>query len=152
MPTSRAKVGPDSTELNQMRTGFVQMVQSMWQQLGVAPSMLADSAKSESDRERLGSSRVDDYMNAMIRSQAQYIFVQEPLERMLREEYSAKVVDAGLDRAVERAMAMRAVADSARASQPRPPSAVPVPGAPPGAPAAAGPPPAGRGAPPPDDR
>jgi hypothetical protein len=48
---------------------------------------------------------------------------------MLREKYDYKVNDAGIDRALERATRIRAVADSTRASQ-QPPSAVPMPGAP----------------------
>jgi peptidyl-prolyl cis-trans isomerase D len=144
-----AKLGPDSTELNQMRSGFAQMVQAIEMQLGVAPAMLADSAKTESERERLAGARIERYMDGLLSGQAQYVMIPEPLERVLRETYDAKVTEAGIDRAVERAQVIRAMNDSTRAAQPRPPSAVPVPGqAPPGnAPPAAppgSPPPAGR--------
>lgn len=145
-----AKVGPDSAELGQMRSAFSQWVQAAWQQLGVAPSLLADSGKTEGDRERVAAGRVERYMDALLAGQAQFVQVPEPLEQMLKEKYDSRVVVAGLDRAVEQAQALRAVSDSAKASQPRPPSAVPVPGstppgAPPsGAPPAGTPPPAGR--------
>jgi peptidyl-prolyl cis-trans isomerase D len=143
-----AKVGPDSTELAQMRAGFNQWVQAAWQQLGVAPALLADSGKSAGDRERVAAGRVERYMDALLAGQAQFVQIPEPLEQMLKDKYEAKIVDAGIDRAVEQAQAVRAVADSAKASQPRPPSAVPVPGqappAPAGTPPAGSPPPAGR--------
>ena len=44
----------------------------------------------------------------------------------LHEKYEAKVSDAGVDRALERAQKIRAAADSTRASQ-QPPSQVPMP-------------------------
>ena len=146
-----AKIGPDSTELAQMRTAFTSAVQMAWQQLGVAPQMLADSGKSQSDRERVAASRVEQYMTALIAGQAQFIQVPEPLEQMLKDEYEHKIVDAGIERAVERAQAIRAATDTTRAPQGAPPSAVPMPGAPggsapPSGPPAGGPPP--RGAPP----
>jgi peptidyl-prolyl cis-trans isomerase D len=139
-----AKVGPDSAELSRMRTAFGGAVQRAWQELGVAPQMLADSGASEADRERVAASRVEQYMNALLAGQAQFIQVPEPLEGLLKEEFDSKIVDAGIDRAVERAQAIRAATDSARAAQPRPPSAVPVPGGPPQSPPAGSPPPAGR--------
>jgi hypothetical protein len=89
-------------------------------------------------------------MDALLAGQAQFVQVPEPLEQMLKEKYDSRVVVAGLDRAVEQAQGLRAVSDSAKASQPRPPSAVPVPGptppgaAPSGAPPTGSPPPAGR--------
>ena len=146
-----AKVGPDSTELSQMRSAFTGAVQMAWQQLGVAPQMLADSGSSASDRERVAAGRVEQYMNALLAGQAQFVQIPDPVEQMLKDEYDNKIVDAGIDRAVERARAMRAATDSSRASQPRPPSAVPMPGAPgggqappPSAPPRGNPPPAGR--------
>lgn len=148
-----AKLGPDSTELTQMRVAFGTAVQSAWQQLGVAPQALADSGKSEGDRERVAASRVEQYMNALIAGKAQFVQIPDPLEQMLKEEYDSKIVDAGIDRAVERAQAIRTASDSSRAGQARPPSAVPMPGPPGGgaqAPPAAGPPPGG--SPPPAGR
>ena len=146
-----AKLGPDSAELGQMRAGFSQWVQMAWQQLGVAPAMLADSGKSEGDRERVAAARVERYMDALLTGQAQFVQVPEPLEQMLKEKYKSSIATAGLDRAVEQAQGMRAVTDSTRANQPRPPSAVPVPGGPPSgsppggnAPPPASPPPATR--------
>ncbi len=146
-----AKIGPDSAELGQMRAGFNQWVQMGWQQLGVAPAMLADSAKSDGDRERVAAARVERYMDALLAGQAQFVQIPDPLEQMLKEKYDASIADAGIDRAVEQAQAIRAVSDSSRVNQPQGPSAVPMPGQAPGgnpppdvAPRAGNPPPAGR--------
>ena len=149
-----AKLGPDSTELAQMRTAFGGAVQMAWQQLGVAPQMLADSGSSQGDRERAAASRVEQYMNALLAGQAQFIQVPDPVEQLLKKEYDSKIVDAGLDRAVERAQAMRSANDASRGAQPPPPSAVPMPGAPGGSPGAQSPPTAPRpgGSPPPAGR
>ena len=149
-----AKLGPDSTELSQMRAAFSGAVQMAWQQLGIAPQMLADSGSSEGDRERAAASRVEQYMNALLAGQAQFIQIPDPVEQMLKEEYDSKIVDAGIDRAVERAQVIRTASDSTRAAQPRPPSAVPMPGAPGGAQPPSGQPlpPAPGGSPPPAGR
>ena len=144
-----AKIGPDSAELGQMRAGFNQWVQMAWQQLGVAPSQLADSAKSEGDRERVAAARVERYMDALLAGQAQFVQIPDPLEQMLKEKYDAKITDAGIDRAVEQAQAIRSVTDTSRTNQPQPPSAVPLPGQPGGAPPAGAPP---AGSPPPSGR
>ena len=149
-----AKLGPDSTELSQMRAAFGGAVQMAWQQLGVAPQMLADSGSNAGDRERAAASRVEQYMNALLAGQAQFIQIPDPVEQMLKEEYDNKIVDAGIDRAVERAQAIRSATDSSRAGQPRPPSAVPMPGAPSGGPPPQPPPTSAppRGSPPPAGR
>jgi hypothetical protein len=57
--------------------------------------------------------------------------VPAPLQIVLMDKYDAKINEAGIDRAVERAAKLRASADSAKAAQ-QPRSAVPLPG---GAPA-----------------
>jgi hypothetical protein len=136
----RANVEPDSADLANLRASFGRLVATSWQRLGVDPKTLADSAKTEDERERLAGERVERYLDRLLRSQAEYIMIPEQLERLLRSEYRSRVVAAGLDRAIERAQIIRAATDSAQAAQPTPPSAVPVPGQ--------QSPPAGRGTPP----
>ena len=123
-----AKVGLDTTELAQLRTGFRDLVTASWTGLGVDPKALRDSAKSEGERERIAAARVDGYMDRLLANNAQFVDVPGPLESVLRAEYAdAKLNDAGLERAIQRATQVRAKTDSARrANQPR--SAVPLPG------------------------
>ena len=117
-----------------MYNSISQLVGNVETALGVAPLMLADSAKNTSEKERLAASRVDSYLDRMMAGLAQPMTVPLPLKKMLDAKYEASVNDAGLDRAVERAKKVRASADSARsAAQPK--SQVPMPGA-------GGPPPA----------
>src|SRR6202022_2580557 len=54
-----AKITIDPTELAQMRQSFVNAVKQAWSQLGVTPSSLQDSAKTESERERLAPGRME---------------------------------------------------------------------------------------------
>jgi hypothetical protein len=131
----------------EMRTNLyssvAQLVQQVWQQLGVDPKSLADSAKTTAEKERLAASRVDAYLDRMMSGQAQVMNIPVPLKKMLDTKYESSVNSQGVDRAVERAQKVRASADSARAAN-QPKSAVPIPGmggaTPPGA-APAGPPP-----------
>ena len=137
-----AKVDISPTERAQMYTQIGELVSNVWQALGIDPKMLADSAKSPAEKERLAASRVDAYLDRMMAGQAQPISVPTPLKKMLDAKYESSVNSAGVDRAFERAQKTRAAADSARtANQPK--SAIPMPGAtPPGAPPAGAQPPA----------
>jgi hypothetical protein len=139
-----AKVGLSPEETANLHRDFTQAVAMSWTQLGLDPKSLADSAKTTAERERLAASRVEAFLDRVMSGQAQPVPVPAPLQIVLMDKYDAKINDAGIDRAVERAAKIRAAADSARtAAQPR--SAVPLPGgapAPGSAPATAQPAPA----------
>lgn len=122
-----AKIQLDSTELAGIRRAFTTLLPSTWNGLGVAPRMLADSAKTESERERLAGRRIDTYFEGLVNGRAPYVELPPQLAGALRSKYEYKVNGAGLTRAVELASRVRAAADSAaRAKQPA--SAVPMPG------------------------
>jgi hypothetical protein len=128
-----AKVQIDTTATAQMKRDYANAVTSAWNALSLSPKALADSAKSESDRQRLAATRVESYLDKLMVQQAQFVPVPKPIETAARTKYEYKLVDAGLERAVERATRVRATLDSTRAAQ-QPASAVPLPGAPQGAP------------------
>jgi hypothetical protein len=123
-----AKIAVDTADLNGMRRAFGALVGNVWAGLGVAPKMLADSAKTAAEKERLAATRVEGFLDKLLQQKVQFVEVPNPLEIALRNKYEAKVNDAGIDRVIERAQKIRAAADSVRASQ-QPPSAVPMPGA-----------------------
>src|SRR6185295_6667843 len=87
----------------------------------------ADSAKIVAERERLAAARIDNYMDRLLTKDEQFVPVQPTLEAALHSKYDYKVNAAGIDRALERAQRIRAVADSTKAAS-QPPSAVPMPG------------------------
>ncbi|HLV25427.1 MAG TPA: peptidylprolyl isomerase [Gemmatimonadales bacterium] len=124
-----ANVVLDSTEIGEMRRAYTAAITGAWNGLGVAPAQLADSAQSDSERERLAAQRVNQYVEALLAQQAQFVEVPPPLLFALRDEYESRIVDAGIDRALEAAQRVRVQADSLRAAQ-QPQSAVPMPGAP----------------------
>lgn len=131
-----AKVQIDTAAVAQMKRDYANAVTSAWNALSLSPKALADSAKSESDRQRLAAMRVESYLDKLMLQQAQFVPVPKPIETAARTKYEYKLVDAGLERAVERATRARATLDSTRAAQ-QPASAVPLPGAPQSAPQAA---------------
>jgi hypothetical protein len=127
-----AKVAlPDSVR-TQMYTQLGQLVTNLWGALGIDPKLLADSAKSTAEKERLAASRVNSYLDHMMAGEAQIITVPTPLKKMLDMKYDASTNSAGLDRALENAQRTRASADSAHAAN-QPKSSIPMPGNPPGA-------------------
>lgn len=127
-----AKVTIEPAEIAQLRESFVNAVKQAWSQLGVTPASLQDSAKTESDRERLAAKRIDAYFDKLVEEQARFVAVPTPVANVLRSKYSYSFNDAGLDRAVEQAAKIRNSADSARSAR-QPPTAVPLNPAPPSA-------------------
>jgi PPIC-type PPIASE domain len=125
----RAKVTFGADERAQLRHDWAQLVGMVWQGLGVDPKALTDSAKTVPERERLAASRIEGYMDRVMNGQAQLVPIPTPLATALAEKYDPSINRAGLDRATERAVKIRASADSARAAQ-QPRSEVPIPGAP----------------------
>ena len=120
-----AKVQVDPAEIAQMHASFINAVRQAWTQLGVTPASLADSAKTEGDREKLAAKRIDDYFTKMVGEGAPFVSVPTPLASVLRQKYSYSFNDAGFDRAVEQAAKIRNSADSAR-SIGQPATAVPL--------------------------
>jgi len=117
-------------EKQQLYGEFRQLVTQLWQQLGIDPKQLADSARNVPERERLAATRIEAYLDRVMVGQAQPISVPIPAQVILTEKYKSKLFPAGVDRAVERAKKLRVAADSARtANQPRSQVPLPAPGA-----------------------
>lgn len=136
-----AKITLDPAEITQMRDGFVNAVKQAWGQLGVTPSSLQDSAKTEKDREKLAAKRIDAYFDKLVEEQARFVAVPTPVATVLRSKFSYSFNESGFDRAVEQAAKIRNSADSARSAR-QPPTAVPL--APAAPPSASSTPPAGK--------
>ena len=113
----------------QIHNDFKNTVGMVWQQLGIDPRSLSDSARTAPEREKLAAQRVEAYMDRVMAGQAQPLQVPAPLRAVLAAKYEAKTYPAGVDRALESARQLRAVADSTRAAQ-QPRSQVPLPTAP----------------------
>jgi peptidyl-prolyl cis-trans isomerase D len=116
----------DTAEVNAARNAFKSIVRNAWVGLRISPELLADSAQTPADRERLASARVDAYLGRLMQQQENFVDIPPPLADALRDKYDGSIKQAGLTRALEMATKIRAMADSSRAAgQPR--SAVPMP-------------------------
>jgi hypothetical protein len=120
-----AAIQLDSTDMQQVREIYTMGLLQSWSVLGVLPRLLADSAESVADRERLAAQRVERYVDALLGGQAQFLDIPGPIQSAVRGKYSWRLTNAGINRAVELAQQRRVEADSlARAN--RPSSAVPI--------------------------
>ncbi len=117
----------DPGELRETRQSFVAELLNEWTQLGISPGKLADSASTKEERARLATARANRYLELVLTDQAPFVNVAPPVEWALRSKYPHVINNAGLDRALQQALRIRASADSARTAQ-QPPSAVPMPG------------------------
>jgi peptidyl-prolyl cis-trans isomerase D len=131
-----ARITLDTAEVGGMRKAFTASVMGTFAALQIAPSQLKDSAKTQSEREHLASARIEAYLDKLLKNQAQFVDVSEPVALALRKQYDGRVYPAGIERAVTLATKLKAQDDSAKAKA-MPPTAVPMPGA--GAPPATDP-------------
>ncbi len=133
-----AKIALTPEEEKELHSKFTQVVTSSWDQLGLNPKSLADSAKSASGRETLASARVNAYLDKLMQQQAGFVQVPPPLEMMLKQKYSVTINQAAMDKAVTASTALKTKNDSLRAKN-APPTEVPMGGMqmPQGAPAPA---------------
>lgn len=126
-----AKIEAPKEQMEGLEQGFRQMVTATWQQLGVSPEMLADSAKTTAEKERLAASRVEAFIDGIMAGRANPVQVPNLLKAVLDAKYEMTINSAGIDRAIEAAKSQKAKADSTKSSA-QPPTQVPIPGAPPG--------------------
>ena len=127
-----AKMQVDTAEMSNVYLNYKNAVTQSWTALGIAPSTLADSAKSPAEKEKFAATHIENYFDKLVKNEVQFVEVPYPVARALQTKYDFAVNDAGLDKVLERAKSVRATADSLRAQQAPKPGA----GAPGAAPAA----------------
>jgi len=116
----------DTAEVSAARRAFTGLVQNAWAGLRVSPALLADSATTPAERERLAAARVEAHLGRLLQGQENFVEIPPPLAEALREKYDASIKPAGITRALEVAQKARSAADSSRAAS-QPKSAVPMP-------------------------
>ncbi len=107
-----AKIQADTAEIANLRMSFRSNLTAAWAALGVTPAELADSAKSAGDREKLAGARIDSYFDKLVKNEVQFADVAYPVARALQNKFSFTLNDASIERAVEKAKALRAAKDS----------------------------------------
>ena len=121
-----AKLGPTQQQLDETRKMFLTTVTNAWTALNVDPKSLIAAAKSKSEREKLASQRVEDYITKLLQQQAQYVDVTQPVQNVLRDKYDYTINPETLDQVLLEAAKVRLATDSTgKAGQP--PSVVPMP-------------------------
>ena len=120
-----AKIALSPNEMKELHAKFTEVVGSSWDQLGLSPKSLEDSAKTVPAREKLASTRVNAYLDKLMLQQAGFVQVPPPLEMMLKQKYNVTINGAALDKAVAASTALKAKSDSLRAKN-APPTEVPM--------------------------
>lgn len=119
-------VTADTARVTEARNAFWQAVTGSMAALGVSPAQLADTTEDRKAREALAGTRVNAFVESLLGNRVEYVDVPEQVVLVLRDRYEARVVPAGLDRALAEATKLRTAADSAAAAG-ETPSAVPMP-------------------------
>ena len=120
-----AKIALTPDEMKELHQKFTEVVAASWDQLGLSPKSLADSAKTLPAREKLASTRVNAYLDKLMQQQAGFVQVPPPLEMMLKQKYNVTINGAAMDKAVASSTALKAKSDSLRAKN-APPTEVPM--------------------------
>jgi hypothetical protein len=120
-----AKIALTPDEMKELHAKFTEVVGTSWDQLGLTPKSLADSAKTLPAREKLASTRVNAYLDKLMQQQAGFVQVPPPLEMMLKQKYNVTINGAAQEKAVTASTALKAKSDSLRAKN-APPTEVPM--------------------------
>jgi outer membrane murein-binding lipoprotein Lpp len=120
-----AKLGPDAPQLAEIRKLFRTTITNAWTALNVDPKALETAAKAKGDRAKLAAQRIDDYVNRLLKQEAQYVDITQPVQNVLRDQYDYAIKPEAIDKVLLEAAKIRIAADSTKAGQPS--SVVPVP-------------------------
>jgi len=107
-----AKVQLSDSEWTTVRAEWDSSLAILGTLLNFTPAMLRDSATTKEGRERFMMARVDDYFDRLVAGRARFYPIPPPLAQLLRERSRWSIDPAGVQRASERAVALRASADS----------------------------------------
>ena len=107
-------VQPTDSEWADIRTEYDSTLAVLQHELNLNGAMLHDSATTDEGRSRLAMARVNDYFDRVVTGQAQFLPVPPLLTQVLREKADWSIDADAVQRAVERATALRASADSLR--------------------------------------
>jgi parvulin-like peptidyl-prolyl isomerase len=120
-----AKLGPDAAQLGEIRKLFQTTITNAWTALNVDPKALETAAKSKSERAKIAAQRVDDYVGRLLKQEAQYVDITQPVQNVLRDKYDYTIKPEAIDKVLLEAAKVRLGTDSTKAGQPS--SVVPVP-------------------------
>ena len=107
-------VQPTDSEWADIRAQYDSTLATLERALNLTPAMVHDSASTAEGRARLAMARVNDYFDRAISGRAQFLPIPPLLAQALRERGDWSIDAAAVQRAVERATALRASADSLR--------------------------------------
>lgn len=122
-----AKAAVDTAEMSNLFLNFKNAVTQTWTALGVEPAKLADSAKAVGgDKEKVAGGVVEAFFAKLVKNEVPFVDVPYPVARAVQKKYSFNINEAGLDKVIEEAKAVRAKSDSSKAQAP---AGAPAPGA-----------------------
>ena len=108
-----AKIDVPQSLKDELHAEFRKGVVQAWRELGVSPKQLADSAKTPAEREQLAARRIERVIERGMAGTLQLTPLPLPIESALDAKYQAQISMFGMQRALEAAMEIRRVADSA---------------------------------------
>jgi len=103
---------PTDSEWAEIRQQYDSTLAVLERSLNLTPAMIHDSATTEDGRARLAMARVNDYFDRAVAGQAQFLPIPPLLAQVLRDQGNWSIDATAVQRAVERATALRASADS----------------------------------------
>ena len=107
-------IQPTDSEWTDIRQQYDSALAALEHSLNLTPAMIHDSASTEDGRARLAMARVNDYFDRAVAGKAQFLPVPPLLAQVLRDRGEWSIDAAAVQRAAERATALRASADSLR--------------------------------------
>lgn len=122
-----AKIQVTPEEWTQLHGAYTSQIDSLRTELGLDAAAVKDSSLSKKDRRAAAGKKVDDYFDRLISGQVRLRQIPAGLVLVLREKYSARVSDAGIEKALEIARAEQAKAGGTPPAGPMQPAPGPAP-------------------------
>ncbi|HEY6224477.1 MAG TPA: peptidylprolyl isomerase, partial [Gemmatimonadales bacterium] len=104
-------IQPTDSEWTDIRQQYDSTLATLEHSLNLTPAMIHDSARTEAGRARFAMARVDDYFDRAVAGKAQFLPIPPLLAQALRDRGDWSIDAAAVQRAAERATALRASAD-----------------------------------------
>jgi hypothetical protein len=127
--SAKIRITPD--EWTTMAAGYRAQIDTLRAEMGLDTASLWDSTAAAADRNKVAAMKVDQYFDRLVSGKSRLRRLPPGLATVLRDRFSYRIHDAGLNRAVELAEAERSKTDTIKSNtgqlQPAPGPA-PIPG------------------------
>jgi parvulin-like peptidyl-prolyl cis-trans isomerase-like protein len=112
-----AKINVTPEEWQGLQSRYRSQIDTLRAEMGLDDSTLGDSSVAAAERSKVAAAKLEEYFDRLVGGKARLRPLPSALATLLRDRSSYRIHDAGINRAIELALAESKKADSAKAAQ-----------------------------------